>query len=452
MSSRVSSAVAILLTVIVVLYAGIGTCYAVLTPVWQVPDEPAHYNYVRSLAEGRGFPVLEQGDYDQAYLNRLTSEGFPAELSVEALEYEDHQPPLYYLLATPIYVLSDGAVLPLRMFSVLLGAGLLMVVFGTVRTIFPTRPELALMAAAFVAFIPQHLTMTAGVNNDTLAELAVGGTLWALAGYAGRRQEPVPEPAPDPGTQEEKPWHVGLLLAGALLTKTTAYVVLGVAVGAVALRRHREKRGWRWAAKQLAWMLVPALLLSAPWFIRNGLTYGWHDPLGLTRHEATVEGQPRSYEWLADYGWGGLTERLVRTTFQSFWGQFGWMAVPLPRRFYQALALLSILLVAGFLVWLISRRRSYVNGSLITHPISLLALSAFLTFLAYGLYNLTFVQHQGRYLYPALIPLATGAALGLDTVARSLPTTLRPWVSKALFGSLTVLDLYCLFKIIIPNL
>ncbi|NIV32419.1 MAG: hypothetical protein GWN58_24155, partial [Anaerolineae bacterium] len=85
---------------------------------------------------------------------------------------------LYYLLATPIYLLFDGAVLPLRLLSVLLGAGLLVVAFGAVRTVFPTRPELPLMAAAFIAFIPQHVAMTAGVNNDALAELIVGGTLW----------------------------------------------------------------------------------------------------------------------------------------------------------------------------------------------------------------------------------------------------------------------------------
>ena len=71
--------------------------------MWQAPDEPAHYNYVRALAEGGGFPVMEPGDYDQTYLSRLTSEGFPPALPVDAVEYEDHQPPLYYLLATPVY-------------------------------------------------------------------------------------------------------------------------------------------------------------------------------------------------------------------------------------------------------------------------------------------------------------------------------------------------------------
>ncbi len=448
MNSKARPLVALLLALTIVLYLGIGTLYAVLTPVWQVPDEPAHYNYVRALAEGRGFPVLEPGDYDQEYLGQLTSQGFPADLPVDALGYEAHQPPLYYLLAAPIYRLADGAVLSLRMFSVLLGAGVLIAAFGTVSSVFPGRPELGLMAAAFIAYIPQHLAMTAGVNNDTLAELIVGGTLWTLVAYVGRGGQR----CADLGKREEKPWHVGLLLAAALLTKTTAYVLIGVAVGAVVIRGHRERRKLSWLARQLTWTLMPAVLLSAPWFIRNGLAYGWHDPLGLARHKAVVVGQPRTHEWLSTYGWDGLIARLVRTTFQSFWGQFGWMAVPLPGRFYQALALLSVLLLAGFLVWLSRGRRACVTGPLIHHPISLLAMSASLTFLAYGWYNLTFVQHQGRYLYPALIPLATAAALGLDTLTKPIPATLRRWVLPAFFAALATFALYCLFWVVVPNL
>jgi 4-amino-4-deoxy-L-arabinose transferase-like glycosyltransferase len=434
------------LVAILVAYTTIGVLYAVLTPTWQVPDEPAHYNYVRALAEGRGLPIIETGDYDQAYLGRLTSSRFPPELSIAPLEYEDHQPPLYYLVATPIYLLFGGAVLPLRLLSVLLGAGLLVVAFGTVRTVFPTRLELALMATAFIAFIPQHVAMTAGVNNDALAELIVGGTLWALMVYVG--------------VGYSRPWPIGLLLAAGLLTKTTAYVAGGVAVLAVMIRRRQKRRTWRWAVRQLAWILTPALLASAPWFIRNGLTYGWRDPLGLARHNQVVEGQVRTSEYLALHGWAAYWERAWRFTFQSFWGQFGWMGVVLPARIYQALALLSALLAAGFIAWLIQQRRPsqsaslpiYQSTNLPTPRLLLLALSALLTFLTFVGYNLTFVQHQGRYLFPALIPLGMAAALGLSTVARVLPQRIRAWVIGALFAGLAALDVYCLFKFIIPSL
>ena len=436
----------ILLVAIVVVYVAVGFLYANLTPTWQVPDEPAHYNYVRALAEGRGFPVIEPGDYDQEYLGRLTSERFPPELSIDAVEYEDHQPPLYYLLATPVYWLFGGAVLPLRLLSVLFGAGSLVVAFGTVHALFPRRPALALMVAAFIAFIPQHVAMTAGVENDALAELVVGGTLWALVVYVGGGGE--------------RPWPVGLLLAAALLTKGSAYVVVIVAAVAVSLRWRRERRMARWAVGQLAWMLIPALLLAAPWFIRNGLTYGWYDLSGQVRHGEVVAEQMRTSEYLALNGWAAYWKRAVSFTFQSFWGQFGWMGVVLPARIYQALALLSGLLAIGFVVWLVRQRRArqytnlpiYQSTNLPTYQLLLLPISALLTFAVFVSYNLTFLQHQGRYLFPALIPIGTAAALGLSTLARVLPRWARAWATAAFFTGLAAFDVYCLYEFIIPTL
>jgi hypothetical protein len=281
--------------------------------------------------------------------------------------------------------------------------------------------------------------MTAGVNNDGLAGLIVGSTLWALVAYAGA------------GREHKRPWPIGLLLASALLTKTTAYVVTIVAVAAVALRWRRDDTPWTWAVGQLAWMFIPALLLSAPWFIRNALTYGWHDPLGLVRHGAIVEGQPRSSEWLAAYGWAGLLSRFARTTFHSFWGQFGWMAVPLPTYIYRGLGGFSILLAGGFIAWVIGPKGNQTarpKGA----PIRLLALSASLTVLSYLWYNLTFVQHQGRYLFPALVPIGTAVALGAKTLATALPKPARPWAIAAVFCGLAMLDVYCLFKFVVPFL
>src|SRR3972149_6411328 len=56
-------------------YLLIGLQYAALTPAWQVPDEPAHYNYIRHIAEHGVLPVLNVGDYDQTFLSQLNSQG-----------------------------------------------------------------------------------------------------------------------------------------------------------------------------------------------------------------------------------------------------------------------------------------------------------------------------------------------------------------------------------------
>ncbi len=391
---------------IVVLYTVLGTLYALCTPPWQTPDEPAHYNYIRALAEERALPVIEEGDYNQEYLSRLTSQKFPPQLSIAPLRYEDHQPPLYYLLAVPIYLLFGGALIPLRLFSVALGLLLLTVVHRLTRDLFPDRPFLALSAVAFIAFLPQHVAMTAAVNNDVLAELVLAAALWLAV-----------RPAP-------RPWPLGAVVGLALLTKTTAYVALPVALlalwwrGRNGTRRNSafirvDPRPLFYVAAQTGRMLLAALLLAGPWLVRNGTVYGWTDPLGLARHNAVVAGQPRTAEWLARYGLGGLAARFLRTTFQSFWGQFGWMGVPMHPPVYLALAVLSALLGLGFLAWWLDRRRPRLT-SLQRRGAVLLTLSATLTVLSYLWYNLTFVQHQGRYLFPALVPLALAGALGLE--------------------------------------
>jgi len=234
-----------------------------------------------------------------------------------------------------------------------------------------------------------------------------------------------------------------------LLTKTTVYAMLAVALLAVLICCRLQGRTWVWAVEQVAWVYVPALLIAMPWLIRNACIYGWNDPLALARHNAVVEGQPRSAEWLARYGWNGLLINMARTTFQSFWGQFGWMGVVLPQRHYLLLALFTILVSLGFMNWLrtCSGLSQTQRGSLVL----LLALFT-LTLLEFIGYNLTFVQHQGRYLYPALVPIGLAAALGIDNLSRLLPERLRHPAVMLLFTGLAVFDLYCLFKFIVPFL
>ena len=84
-------------TIILLLYLAVGALYAIYTPDWQTPDEPAHYNYVRQLADGR-FPIMQPGDYDQEFIMDVVFAGppFPPEVSLEPMSYEDWQPPLYY--------------------------------------------------------------------------------------------------------------------------------------------------------------------------------------------------------------------------------------------------------------------------------------------------------------------------------------------------------------------
>ena len=95
---------------IIALYLAIGALFAWRTPAWQAPDEPAHYNYIAQIASGNILPVIQDGDWDNAYLETLKSNRFAPELldDISAIRYENHQPPLYYWLSTPVYLLTNG--------------------------------------------------------------------------------------------------------------------------------------------------------------------------------------------------------------------------------------------------------------------------------------------------------------------------------------------------------
>ena len=193
----------LILALILCLYFALGILFAVNTPAWQAPDEPAHYNYVRYLVEQGSFPVLHMGDYPHAYLEEIKSRHFPPDLSIDPIRYEFHQPPLYYALAAPIYGLTGGDPFSLRLFSVALGAGIVLLAYAIARRIFGARSVLALGSAAFVAFLPQHLATVAQIGNDVLAELLYAAVLLVLVGWLA---QPVNKNRYNRNAYRYRPW------------------------------------------------------------------------------------------------------------------------------------------------------------------------------------------------------------------------------------------------------
>lgn len=487
------------LALILLAYLSLGSAYALNTPLWQAPDEPAHFNYVRDLAQGRGFPVLQMGDYDQNYMERITAARFPLSMSIDRIRYESHQPPLYYLLEAPVYRLMEGQtlnqqVLSLRIFSLFLGALLLAVIYRAVRQVFPHDPSLAIGMSAFVAFIPQHLHITGSINNDILGELLLSAMLLILittmdspkchaerseasespqchaeGSAASQRDEMRPSVGehqqPGAGTlrsaqgdmflrggylpaQSTRWWRIalmlGVILGLALLSKTTSYIALplvplGLAMGQMA------GGGIRWGrlAATTATAYIVALAVSGWWFVRNLLVYGGTDIFGLARHDQIVVGQPRAgvFDWPA-------AGRFITVSFQSFWAQFGWMGVPSDSRTYAFAALFTLLAAAGLAFYLARELRHPTLSPYQRAALALLAVAFLLVLAGVVRYNLEFIQPQGRYFYPALLPAGLFAYLGLHKLMGRHPTLPMVLLSQGLF----VLAAYNLWGVLIPGL
>lgn len=424
---------ATLLALTVAAYLALGVLYAVETPAWQVPDEPAHYNYVRFVAEQGHLPELVPGDYPHEYLEEIKSRRFPPDMSIDPIRYESHQPPLYYLLAACVYriarwPLSLPTPLALRLFSLLLGAGALAAGYKVVRAIYPAEPYLALGTIAFAATLPMHVAMTAAINNDVLAECLLNVIIWQVV-------------AMNPRTwTRRRSFGLGAMLGLAFLTKMQTYVAFGVALFALAWDtldgRHSPgsltSLTWRKAGGRAGVMLGSAFVVALPWLVRNAALYGISDPLGMVRHDLVVLGQLTTRQYLARVGWATLSREFIRTSFHSFWGLFGWMGVLLDQRIYSGLALLSALVFVGLGLHVARLSRQIKEMSPRTkRGLALLAVWAVLTTVGYLWYNATkYVQHQGRYLFPALVPWGLAYTLGMRELFRR-----SPWTPAALLGS-----------------
>ncbi len=422
------------LFVLLIVYVIVGALYAVRTPAWQAPDEPAHYNYAAQVAANGCCPVIEMGDWDSAYLDTLKAERFAPNLleRFATIQYEDHQPPLYYLLSGLVYRLTDGSLTALRLLSVLISAGIVVCAYAITLALLPDRRALALAAALLAGFIPQNLAIMSSVNNDALAGLIVGVTLYLLIRYLQGARVPV--------------WALGVAVGVGLLTKVNTIFLAGLVPLFVLLHWwFTPDRRFSELIRRLALFAVPALILGGLWWLRNVGVYGFPDVFGLRRHDQVVVGQLRTAELIAQVGLSEYLRRAVDTTFTSFFGQFGWMGLFMPTwAYWIVLAFLGVV-VGGWLIALVGlrtevqglsdkasistqaerKRKSVLSpqSSVLSPALlawALLALTTILAILQYLYYNTEFVQFQGRYLDPALIPLALVAALGVDGWRRLL--------------------------------
>ncbi len=441
--------------VILGVYFVVAGLFAVFTPPWQAPDEPAHYNYVAQVAKNGCCPTIEPGDWNSPYLEQLKATHFAADLlgNLNTIQYEDHQPPLYYLLQAPIFSLTGGSLIAMRLVSVVFGAGIVICAYLLGLLVVPGKPQVALAAAALVAFLPQHVAITASANNDSLSNFIVVGGLLAVTAYLQGRAV--------------KEWQLGLVVGIGLLTKVSTLFLGGVVGLAILLKWWSEggRTQWKLLLRRVLMFAVPALVLGGIWWAHSMSVYGFPDLFGLRQHDRVVTDQARTADLIAQIGWGGYVSRAVQTTFNSFWGQFGWMALPLPEWIYSVIQVLLLVCISGLGMRVfisrgdegsidLSRQRAQRNVWIILITTMVLAV------LAYIYYNTVFLQLQGRYMFAGLVPFALVLATGIEAWREWLTNRL-PQIALRGYGVLftvlpfawfAVLDVYLLWRVIVPGL
>ncbi len=437
------------LGIIIGLYLILGTAYSVVVPLGEAPDEVDHFLYVRYLLEQRAFPVMQ-----------------PA--AVDNVTMEANQPPLFYLLnaaITAFFPLTASADLPAnacysftpghgrahfylhdwteqhvfadtflafraaRLLSVALGAATVWLAFVLARQAAPARPSVWLLAAGLLAFNPQFLFITASVNNDVLMAL-LGAGIVALSVRAATRPSAKAFAC------------LGMLVGLGLLTKFALLALWPLAILAVlaaAVRPHPATDKPSHPHRQtVIWhlLLVSLLpvLMAGWWYGRAYRLYG--DPLAWRVHlqakgEQVLRTAPLTLADLWDFA-------LIH--FQSYWGWFGWLKLPLPGWVYGFIGMLVLLAVIGVVCeindWRVEIKRpwSLCANSQPQHVallFNLLAVAAIYLSLLRYIQTINWSGYQGRLAFaaagPAAALLAVGMACGFrqmaakSTVIRTVP-------------------------------
>ena len=229
--------------------------YVFLTPIFYAPDEQSHFNYIKHLAEKKSFPVQT------------------SKLGDESNDWENNQPPLYYLVAAPIFSATQAVlhnqistIVVIRLLSVslwLLNAWLAIV---SLRRMGIKDCFVQVFAVAMVCLLPTYTFVSSAINNDNLLATIGGGLLCLL-------------------TQRERSIKsallLGLLLGFGLLTKQSAVIFAPLIVSLVAQEAFKGRISWGSAAQQLFVTLGLAGLIYLPWAIRNWQVYHTFMPENL---------------------------------------------------------------------------------------------------------------------------------------------------------------------------
>ncbi|MCO6449147.1 MAG: phospholipid carrier-dependent glycosyltransferase [Caldilineales bacterium] len=401
------------IALILAAFAILALAYSVAFPIYEAPDEDSHYRYVRHLADGKGFPIMDAAN--------------PGLLAQEA-----GQPPLYYILAAALtgWVQDGGGerilaenphstigrpLLPgnknrfihaadetwpwrglaagvhaARLFSILLGLGTVFLTFLLAQTLFSSQPALALASAALVAFTPQFIFLSAAVSNDNLIILLSTLSLYLLVRVAG--------------DGFRRSWLaailIGIVLGLAALTKLGGLTLLALAGFAYLMQAWRTRR-WRRNLLQLGLAFLVALLVAGWWYARNWLVYG--DPTGLATFLAIVG--PRAQ---------ALTLASLPSELQglriSLLALFGWFNIIWPGWVYRLFDAFLLAASVGLLLRLGRLMRRGISARTLLHrhrAFLLLPAWILLSLLALLRWVTLTPAAQGRLLFPAIAAIAT---------------------------------------------
>lgn len=424
------------LTFLILAFSGNTLLWSMITEHGRIPDEPSHFDYIRSVIHDHALPIYGQ----TYYLHRP-----------DMLHAHASTPPLYYLLGVPIQIalLNQDVfwqILALRIYSVLLGSITVALTYFYGRILAPNRPIFALAVSALVGFNAMFTHISSGINSDNLANTVSVSLLLLLT--ASMQQKSL-----------SRRWLIGLgtlLGIGALAKTTIVSAVFTTFLVLTWLAWQQPQKRFQTFLTYILWVGGIAFLLSGWYFVRNWLLYG--DPTGLIfllKEYHPIRGKPYSEI-------GSLWEMVfatkkvppfIPTLYYSFWGVFGYFDFYLNERIYTLLNNFAIGGLLGALLWAIQKifwalkkQAQAQKQLLILLPTAIITLSSLWSLLSAS-YGFTY-SPQGRYLFAALPAFAVIFVGGWEQWAKFLK--IRGFIAPFLLSLFLSVNLLALFTTVNP--
>lgn len=437
-----------------------GVLYLTLTPPWQAPDEPTHFEHVRILRDRPGYfsprpdfalqreIIISLDDHNYWHYVGVEEPVSLPETFLEApfLSAAPSQigknPPFYYLIAALVLKLFPGRTLEaelycLRGLSLFFSLLTVWMVFTCARRIFPGDFLFSLTCAGFVAFLPQFMVIGTSVSPDPLINL-----LGAIAIYLVIRVHKT-------GLSRSGILLIGLLYLGGMMV-SYKFLLLVPPLFTVWLIQlfFRGRKTFSWL-RFFIWffLIIIFLILGFSWLV-------WFFPEIARIFIFRIN---TFYSIISRYLLGktffpkGYWPWFNRELFKSFWLKFGWLKFELAPAFYLVLKIATGISLVGvlflFVKWLF--KKSELKPGQWESVLTLFIYAIFVLGGYYAFWGLkrASTTTQGRHLFLVMPAWSILFVLGWSGL---FPARWRNGICICLLLGFIGLDIASLFGYLIP--
>ena len=411
--------------------------WSLFIPLWQFPDEQAHFNHIAFNVEkpnlinlGEGLDLNQEIAISEQLLGTYRDEHGNNSFTYHPeynLEYSSSQqgiyeaqitnlpletrfnlvgresayyPEIYYNLSGLIYKLFYQSDLFIRVFSIRifwLLAHVLMIwlAYLICKLVFPKSKFLALSVAVLTGFQPMLTFVSAGVSNDNLHNLL----FTALIYFCLKLNQKI---------RAFDLAGLALTMYFGFINKPQFWISLGIVIPVLLWRLFKDKQ-----FKLLTGLTIAGASLLL--FITKGRLPYFEVSPSLVRPDYTL--------------WQHViytAQHTFREVLPWYWGVFRWLSLTLPRWVNQVM--MRILLVVGIGLVIKFWRRKFESG------FWLIVWSAVIYFLALFFWDFQHIRNagfpfgiQGRYYFPVIVPHMVLLVMGIKQIWSKLLIVLDYW-------------------------